>query len=335
MRILIVGGTSFVGRAITWAGVQSGHELTVINRGVTPTDLPPSVSRLIGDRQRDLRALGGHDFDVTVDATAYRPRDVAVLHEALGDRGGLHIQISSISAYNEPSRDGARESAMSIIDDPDISPDAPVSASTYGALKAASERAATELFGAVTIVRPTYVIGAHDATLRFPYWVQRLRRGGAVAVPGPRTTSLQYVDARDLGAFVVGLAERQLIGEFHVAGPYPAPSFFEVVADVAQRVAPARTALVEVDPDVVRRHGLDEAFPLWPGSSDSTLNNLNPAAAIAAGLALRPLVDSVDDVLDWWADRGWPSHWLDSRVEARLIADVTSHSAGAPPPLAQ
>ena len=88
MNILIVGGTSFVGRAIGWAAVQSGHQLTVINRGVTPSDLPTNVTRLVGDRQRDLGALASLTFDATVDVTAYRPRDVAVLHEALGDRGG-------------------------------------------------------------------------------------------------------------------------------------------------------------------------------------------------------------------------------------------------------
>ena len=110
MRVLVVGGTSFVGRAIAWAVLGAGHELTVINRGVTPSDLPASVTRLVGDRQRDLDQLRGRHFDVTIDATAYRPRDVAVLHEALGERGGHHVQISSISAYEEPAGAGGRES---------------------------------------------------------------------------------------------------------------------------------------------------------------------------------------------------------------------------------
>ena len=320
MRILIVGGTSFVGRAIGWAAVESGHDLTVINRGVTPSDFPSSVTRLVGDRRRDLSALTGVAFDVTVDATAYRPGDVSALHAALGDRGGHHIQVSSVSAYNEPAITGAHEDDLTLINDPSVAPDDPVTAVTYGALKAASERAALEYFDDVTIVRPTYVIGAHDATLRFPYWVQRLRRGGAVAVPGPRTTALQYVDARDLGRFVLDLGEHHTLGEFHVAGPFPAPTFVDVIDQIAQRVAPAGTTLVEVDPDTVERRDLAHRFPLWPGRDGGALSTHDPRAAIAAGLTLRPLGESVDDVLTWWGERDWPDTWLDPRLEADLLA---------------
>jgi 2'-hydroxyisoflavone reductase len=203
-----------------------------------------------------------------------------------------------------------------------------VTAATYGALKAASERAAGELFGPVTIVRPTYVIGAHDTTLRFPYWVQRLRRGGTVAVPGPPTTTLQCIDARDLGHFVIGLATQHLIGAYHVTGPFPAPTFVDVIDRVARRVAPSATALVEVDPAAVDRHSLGEKFPLWPGPTDSTLNDLDAASAIAAGLTLRTVDESIDDVLAWWGDREWPREWLDPHEEDRLLADGAS-GAGA------
>jgi len=321
VKVVIVGGTSFVGRAIAWAMLGAGHELTVINRGVTPCDLPSSVTRLVGDRQRELDALRGREYDLTIDVTAYRPHDVVVLADALGGRGGHLVQISSISAYNEPVERGARESTLTIIDDPRVSADAPVTAATYGALKAASERAAHELFESVTIVRPTYVIGAHDATLRFPYWVERMRRGGAVAVPGPKTTSLQYVDARDLADFVAGVASARRAGEFHVAGPFPAPSFFDVVHDVARRVAPAETTIVEVEPDAVHRHGLDDRFPLWPGAHDNTLNNLDSSLAIEAGLVVRPLHESIDDVFEWWGEREFPLQWLNPDDEARLIDD--------------
>ncbi len=203
MRILIVGGTSFVGRGVAWAALNAGHDVTVINRGQTPSDLPESVTRLVGDRQGDLSALDGLSFDVTVDAIAYRPVDVDALASVLGTRGGHHIQISSVSAYEDPPSEGATEETLTIVNDTDLAPDAEVTGETYGPLKAACERSAEEHFGEqLTIVRPTFVIGSHDATMRFPYWVERLRRGGNVAVPGPRDNALQYIDARDLGEFV-------------------------------------------------------------------------------------------------------------------------------------
>ena len=207
MRVLIVGGTSFVGRAVAFAALNAGHDVTVINRGQTPTDLPDTVTRLVGDRQGDLSALDGLTFDVTLDAIAYRPSDVVNLRSALGDRGGHHIQISSISAYQEPALGGATEETAQLWTEAPRDADVEITAETYGPLKAACERAAHEQFGdGVTVVRPTYVIGSHDATMRFPYWVQRIARGGNVAVAGPRDNALQYIDARDLGQFVVTLA---------------------------------------------------------------------------------------------------------------------------------
>lgn len=320
MRILIVGGTSFVGRAIAWAAFDAGHDVTVINRGQTPSDLPPSVTRLIGDRQTDLAALADLAFDVTVDAIAYRPIDVDVLSSAIGVRGGHHIQISSVSAYEDPPTEGATEETATLWNDAQLGRDAEVTADTYGPLKAACERAAQEHFGdQLTIVRPTFVIGAHDATLRFPYWVQRLRRGGNVAVPGPRDNVLQYIDARDLGQFVITLAATSTLGAFHVAGPYPPATFVEVIETISAQVSPSDTHLVEIHPHQIKSHHLDTRFPLWSGSTSETALAVNPAKALAAGLTLRDLSESVEDVIEWWGDREPPSWWLTREQEAMLI----------------
>ena len=320
MRILIVGGTSFVGRAIAWAALDAGHDVTVINRGETPSDLPPSVTRLVGDRRTDLAALGDLTFDVTVDAIAYRPVDVDVLASAIGARGGHHIQISSVSAYEDPPTEGATEETATLWNDTQLGRGAEVTAETYGPLKAACERAAQEHFGdRLTIVRPTFVIGAHDATLRFPYWVQRLGRGGNVAVPGPRDNALQYVDARDLGQFVVTLATTSTLGAFHVAGPYPPAKFFEVIEAISEQVSPSDTRLVEIHPHQIKSHHLDTRFPLWSGSTSETALAVNPAKALAAGLTLRDLRESVEDVIEWWDDREPPSWWLTREQEAMLI----------------
>jgi 2'-hydroxyisoflavone reductase len=320
MRILIVGGTSFVGRAIAWAALNAGNDVTVINRGQTPSDLPESVTHLIGDRKGDMSALDTLTFDVTVDAIAYRPVDVDVLASALGDRGGHHIQISSVSAYEDPPKEGATEETATLWNDTTLAPDAEVSAETYGPLKAACERSAEQHFGdRLSIVRPTFVIGSHDATLRFPYWVTRMLRGGNVAVPGPRDNALQYIDARDLGEFVVTIATDSTLGAFHVAGPYPPGRFYDVIEEISQQVAPNDTRLYEISPRHIKSHHLDTRFPLWSGSTSENALAVDPAKAVAAGLTFRDLSESVEDVLEWWGDREAPSWWLTREQEAMLV----------------
>lgn len=319
MKILIVGGTSFVGRAIAWSAWHHGHDVTVLNRGATPNDLPDAVERLVGDRQGDLSALAGLTFDATVDAIAYRPRDVERLASALEDRGGHHVQISSISAYAEPGEVGATEATLSLLDDP-LDLEAQIDGTTYGPLKAACERAATAFFGdKATMVRPTYVIGSHDATLRFPYWVERIRRGGEIAVPGPHEAYMQYVDARDLANFVVRVVEDSLEGAYHVVGPTPPDHFVAMTEMIVAHIAPPNTNLRVVDPEDVRAEGLSGKFPLWSNGTPENIMALDNSRALSFGLNLRPLNDSVDDVIEWWQGRDWPGHWLTSEEERRLL----------------
>jgi 2'-hydroxyisoflavone reductase len=320
MKVLIAGGTAFVGRAIAWSAWHHGHEVTVLNRGVTTNDLPEAIERLVGDRQGDLTVLEGRHFDATIDAIAYRPSDVERLARALDGRGGHYVQISSISAYNDPSGTGATEATLSLMTDPDDL-EAPITGATYGPLKAASERAGTEYFGhESTMVRPTFVIGSFDTTLRFPYWVERARRGGEIAVAGPAEAFMQYIDARDLANFVVRVTEEALPGPYHVTGPTPPDGFVAMVEAIARQVAPEGTTVSVVTPENVRTQNLADKFPLWSGGEDGNyLLALDNSLAMSAGLDLRPLDDSVEDVLGWWGDRVWPSHWLTNEEETRLL----------------
>ncbi|MGH3732813.1 MAG: NAD-dependent epimerase/dehydratase family protein [Acidimicrobiales bacterium] len=318
MKILIVGGTSFVGRAIAWSAWHHGHDVSVFNRGITANDLPESIERLIGDRQSDVSVLAGRSFDVTVDATAYRPSEVERLAAALGDRGGHYVQISSVSAYQDPLAPGATEATLALLDDPaDLKTE--MSAESYGPLKAASERAGLMHFGeGSTIVRPTYVIGAFDATLRFPYWVERVRRGGVVAVPGPRDTYLQWIDARDLANFVVRIGEDGLTGAFHAAAPRVGQGFMETIEEIAAHIAPPGTTLREVSVEAVAEAKLGRRFPLWSPAPEAVMA-LDSSLALAQGLSLRPLEDSVEDVVSWWSDQPWPPQWLNNDKEVRLL----------------
>jgi 2'-hydroxyisoflavone reductase len=313
MRTLIIGGTSFVGRAIALEAHARGHEVTVLNRGVTPSDLPDEVERLAGDRRGDLSALAGREFDSTIDVIAYRPSDVARLADALGARGGHHLQISSISAYRDAAAGGLGEAQLELHDDPS-DPEAPITGETYGPLKAAAERAAHAHFSDVAIVRPTYVVGAHDATMRFPYWVERIARGGEVVVPASRGT-LQWIDARDLAALCLNVVESGYVGACHAAGPAPAPLFREALEGVATAIAPAGTTLVEVE--------LDEAvamrFPLWPGPEGEGVLDVDTTLAHSLGLTTRPIADTVIEVAQWLGDRR-AEWWVSAEEERELLA---------------
>ena len=309
MNVLVVGGSSFVGRAIVLALVERGHSVTVLNRGVTPTDLPASVSRLVADRRVDLSILEDRRFDATVDAIAYQRRDVEILHQTLGERAGYYQQISTVAAYQTPTRTGADESTP-LLELGNLDPNSPVTGATYGALKAECERAARELFGESTgVLRPTYIIGSHDHTLRFPYWVARLERGGRVGFPGPRENPFQWIDARDLGEFSARLVEGRVAGEFNVLGTHPPLSFGETLERIAARVAPAGTILEEIGPERLTDPVWRQRFPLWSGLLAETTLTLDNSRALAQGLTLRSLEESVDDTAAWFRGKPWPETW--------------------------
>jgi 2'-hydroxyisoflavone reductase len=298
MRILIIGGTVFVGRHIAEAALAAGHDVTVFHRGRTGADLFPSATRLTGDRNEDLSALSTGRWDATIDVCAYFPRQVRQLAEALGGRGGQYVFISSTSAYRSPVSPGFSEDApLAELDDPTSEE---FTDEKYGGLKVACERTAIELFGAdgVTVVRPTYVIGPYDATYRFTWWVERIARGGTVLAPGGAADPIQVIDARDLGSWVVSLVERSVTGIFHAVSPPPPFGFGDLLEAIATEVAPWGTRLTWVDADFLVEFGESlETIPLWPGGdSESEISTADPARAYAAGLAPRPIRQSIAEI---------------------------------------
>jgi hypothetical protein len=139
-------------------------------------------------------------------------------------------------------------------------------------------------------------------------------------VPGPRDISLQYVDVRDLAAFTMRQVVEERAGAFTVAGPWPAARFVDVVEQIARHVGPPGTSIVEIGPEAVEGRNLAGKFPLWSGPTNELAMEMDPSAAIAAGLTLRRLEDSVGDVVTWWQDRPWPGQWLTGEEEATLLA---------------
>ncbi|MEV8630676.1 NAD-dependent epimerase/dehydratase family protein [Streptosporangium sp. NPDC051023] len=296
MRILIIGGTQFVGRHITSAAIAAGHEVSLLHRGRTGSDLFPDAEHLTADRNADLSLLNDRKWDVTIDVSAYLPAQVDSLADALSTQ--RYVLISSTAVYTTPSSPGFTEdSPLAEIDGP-----APqtVTNETYGALKVLCERTAHARFGRGTlIVRPTYVIGPHDHTGRFTYWVNRISRGGEVLAPGDPSDPIQVIDGRDMASWIVSMLERpESAGTFHAVSPAPPFSFGDMLETIMAEVAPPGTTLTWVGQDFLLAEGEDgTSLPLWSeGDGWMAVNTADPAAARAAGLDPRPLRRSVREI---------------------------------------
>lgn len=323
MRMLLIGGTRFVGRAIAEAGLAAGHDVTVLHRGKTSADELVGAEHLLADRDRDLSVLAGRDFDATVDVCAYLPRQVESLAAALGGRGGHHVFISTVSVYADTDAPGLTEDAA-LTETPDPSVDE-VTNETYGGLKVLCERAALAAYGktGLAVVRPTYVIGPHDYTFRFPWWVRRIAAGGEVLAPGPRTSPVQLVDARDQGAWTVRLAEGRTDGTFNGIGTSLPFGFEDLLTATVRAVGPS-TTLTWVDGSWLAEQGVSgQELPLWSeGQDEWTLAGSN-ARALATGLTPRPLTETVADTLAWIELTGAepaPGAGLPRDLEAELLA---------------
>jgi 2'-hydroxyisoflavone reductase len=299
MRILMMGGTAFVGRHIGQAAIDAGHDVTLYHRGRTGAGLFPGATHVLGDRNssRDLAALGGGEWDATVDVNGYVPGQVRALAGVLDGRGGHQLFISTASVYRTPVAPGFREDAP--VHEP---VDAEFTMEAYGGLKVACEQAVMELHGpGSTVIRPTYVIGPHDHSGRFSWWVNRIAGGGEILAPGDAADPIQVIDARDMASWVVSLLANSVAGTFHAVSPPPPFGFGELLEAIAARVAPPGTRLTWVGRDYLLSSGLDDmALPMWPGGdSESDINAADPAAALAAGLAPRPLSQSIDEVREY------------------------------------
>lgn len=302
MRILVIGGTRFIGRHVVEQASEQGHHVTVFHRGRTGADLfrgDDRVEALTGDRDADLSALAEGEWDATVDTCAYVPRQVQRLADALGQRGGRYLLVSSVSAYAPPEHTGYTEdSPLADLDDPSVEE---VTGDTYGGLKVLCERAAVDRFGPSTVVvRPTYVVGPDDYTWRFPWWVDRLARGGEVLAPGPADAPAQVIDVRDMAAWMVGLLEQGASGAFHAASPAPPFSWGDQLAAIRDAVAPAGTTLTWVDGEFLLAEGVDDgALPLWSAGDPAVLMAADPGKAYGTGLEPRPLADTIRDTWAW------------------------------------
>lgn len=304
MRILVLGGTLFVGRHVVEAALARGHELTLFNRGRTDAALFPGVETLHGDRDAgDLEALRGRSWDAVVDTSAGLPRWVRDTADLLADRVEHYTFVSTCSVYADTSEAGTNESSpVQALEDETV--EEITSAEVYGGLKVLCERVVEErLPGRSLSVRAGLVVGPHDPTGRFTYWVHRIAQGGDVLAPEPRDQPVQLIHGRDLADWMLDQAERRETGVFNATGP-ERPLTMEGMLEAIREETGADARLVWVDSGYLLERGVAawSDLPLWlaPRENPESANFLavDVSKAIAAGLRFRPLARTIRDTLE-------------------------------------
>jgi 2'-hydroxyisoflavone reductase len=309
LKLLVLGGTEFLGRAVADAALAAGHELTLFNRGETNPELYPETERLRGNRDGDLSALEGRSWDAVIDTSGYVPRVVRASAALLRD-SGQYVFVSSVSVYADftgpvsettPVADLGDGSADELAEDD----------SNYGALKALCETAVEKVFDDRSlIVRPGLIVGPHDPTGRFTYWAQRLRRGGEILAPGPPERRVQFIDVRDLASWLVDCVEQGVTGVFNATGG--GVPWSELLAGAVVTWVPD-SFLTEHEVGEWMELPLWIANPAWAG-----MHRTDVSRAIAEGLRFRPTAETIRDAAAAPAVDGVG---LSPEREAELLAD--------------
>jgi 2'-hydroxyisoflavone reductase len=325
MRVLILGGTIFAGRHIAQALLERDHEPVLFHRGRSGADLFPDVERVLGDRETDLARLGERRFDAVVDPSGYVPHVVRASAEFLAPRASRYLFISSINAYESTDR-SIEGSPLAQL--PDGASDAVYDEQHYGPLKALCEGAAREAFGPerTIVIRPGLIVGPYDPTDRYSYWPARMARGGEVLAPNSPDDPVQFIDARDLAAWIVTLLEAQAHGEFNAVSPRDAFTLGDVLE--ACRAAAANDArLTWVENAFLEAQGVGPwmELPLWipPSLGIPGFFDIDVTRALASGLRVRAPLETARDTLAWLrtrpADHVWAAGMKPER-EAELLA---------------
>jgi 2'-hydroxyisoflavone reductase len=311
LRILILGGTGFIGPHQVRYALARGHEVTLFNRGRNPKDWPAGVEELTGDRNTgDLKALEGREWDVCIDNPTTLPFWVRDAGRALKGRVKQYIFVSTLSVYAGNTRPADETDPLIGYEgkDPLAETAETLRASggrLYGPLKAASEAEARRHFGeaALTVVRPGLIVGPGDETDRFTYWPVRLARGGEVLAPGDGSDPVQFIDARDLAEWMIRLAEAHATGVFNATGPAALMNFRTFLGEVGQAVK-SDAKLTWVPVDFLNAEGVRawSDLPVWIPAEGETLgfHRRDISRALAAGLTYRPLRVTAADTLAWF-----------------------------------
>lgn len=331
LRILILGGTAFLGPAEVEYAMARGHTVTLFNRGRTNPHLFPEVEKLVGDRATpDYSALEGREWDVVIDNSANLAAWVQDATAVLKDKAKQYLFVSTISTHKDNSILGQTETGpvFSQEDYDEVIASGAGMGAGYGPNKAQAERETLAAFGeGGIVVRPGLIVGPGDRSDRFTYWPVRIDRGGEVLAPGDGTDWAQIVDVRDLGRFLIHLVEEEATGTFLATGP-EAPLTMAGMLYGIRAITSSPVSFTWVDVDFLREHEVGGwmEMPVWVYPSEETrgFSSYDCSKAIAAGLKFRPLADTARDTLEWWKAKPEDERVLrtgvDPEKEARILA---------------
>ena len=304
MKLLLLGGPKFVGRALIEAALARGHDVTTFNRGLTSPDAFPELERLHGDRLGDLGPLHGRSWDAVLDTSAYVPQVVRSAAGLLADSVEQYMLVSSISVYADYSQPIPEDSPLEALADGQPEDDLLPDYANYGPLKVLCEQAVEERFrGRALIVRPGLIVGPGDPTDRFTYWPRRAELGRRLLAPAPPDGPVQVIDVRDLAEWIVRMVEGGSTGAFNATSPDGAHTWESMLA------ACGATDITWVDEAFLLEHGVEpwRDLPVWIPSGDPDMTYFHRAdvsRAIAAGLTFRPLEETVQAVPEWTGTAG-------------------------------
>jgi 2'-hydroxyisoflavone reductase len=299
MRVLVLGGTKFIGRHYAYAAMRAGHAVTLFHRGTLGVGSVEGAADILGDRTKDLHLLAGQTWDLVMDSSGYKPGVVRDSARALQNSCGRYLFVSTVSVYQGSGEEAIREDSEKVpIGDPDAQE---VTGETYGYLKVLCEQEIESAYGARgLIVRPGIVAGSYDPTNRFTYWVMRFAGGDDVLTPDVRESRLQLIDVRDLTEFMVAAGDADLTGVFNTAGPH---STFGSMIETCRGLNPEANAVwVSKQQLESLRIEMGSDLPLATVPPDDKLFDTSSARAAAKGLRYRTLEDTAQDVMFWKGD---------------------------------
>jgi 2'-hydroxyisoflavone reductase len=325
MKILILGGTKFLGRHLVDAALAAGHEVTLFNRGKTNPTLFSNIETIIGDREQDIEKLSGREWDAVIDVAGYLPRSVRLSAQGLERAVKKYVFISSLSVYADFKKAGMDESyPVGKLEDESVEE---ITGETYGPLKALCEKVVQETFGGdrPLIIRPGLIVGPYDPTDRFTYWPMRVKRGGDMITPDKPQTPIQIIDVRDLAGFTITLIEDNASGIYNATGPDRELMMGEFL-DACKRVSGSVAAFHWASREFLQEHEVQpwSDMPVWipDTEEDAGFSHVDVSKAVNAGLRFRPLEDTIRDTIAWAEMRPDDHEWragLDSTKEQILL----------------
>lgn len=328
MKVLVLGGTGFLGPEIVESLIARKHEVTLFNRGKSKPKLFPDIETLIGDRNSDLKALEGRAWDVVIDVPASLPSWVIKTTELLKRNVARYIFVSTISVFDDYSKVGIAEDGSKFEAPASVDSETKVTNETYGALKVRCEDIVNAAYGKnATIVRPGLIVGPNDPTDRFTYWPVRVDRGGDILVPGNGSSLVQFVDSRDLGAFIAQLADDGHTGTYNATGP-ASPLRFDEFVYGCRAATSSQVKFVWADEQFLLDNDVGPfmEMSLWvPGDDMKGFMAIDCSKARSVGLSFRPLAETARDTIAWAKTRPESYKWgagLDAEKEKALLAKL-------------